>query len=68
MLTFLHSIRIITPILETPHVFCESHTSLELLIQYITLVQEQNELDVRKQLVGADHLPQKDAVFLFSVD
>lgn len=64
-LTFLHRLRIVRPILETAYVPRKPNPALELARKDIALVEEEHELDVREELVGADHLPEEDAVFLF---
>jgi hypothetical protein len=45
-LTFTNVINIILPIRITPHVLCQPNPALQLFLQYIALVEEQDELDV----------------------
>ena len=60
--TFLHRLTIITPLLEALHILRQPHPRPQFLLQNITLIQKQDELDAREEPVRADHLPEEHGV------
>lgn len=62
-LTFTNSVQIVLSIPVAPYVLCQLNAALQLGIKNVTLVEEQHEVDVRKEFVGADGFPEEDRVF-----
>ena len=64
--TFLGNLGIVGPLSETAHVFLETNARLELRFQDVALVEEKHKVDLGKELVGADLLPQENAILLYN--
>ena len=68
MLTFLRAVQVVGPIRKAAEVLDEARPRAQLLVEDVAFVHEQDQLDVREQLVRAHRLPEHHRVFLCAGD